>query len=800
VQNSSDLISVYDDQMQAVYLSPSHSTVLGHDTEMLDTRTLAALTHPDDVHRFGQAMRLVAAEPGRTATCQLRLRHFDGSWRQLEAKCSNLLHEPAVRGIVVNARDITEAAEALEALRDREEWFRSIVQHSWDLVAVVDEEGNFVYISPSHTVVLGHPMEELLVDSLELVHPNDRARVLEAFDAVLAEPRSHRQIQYRLRHADGSWRSFEVTHTNLLDDPTVRGIVINSRDVTEAHAAWMALRESEERFAALVRYSSDVVLLTKRDGKIHYVSPAIAYVLGYREDEFGEEMLASYVHPDDRVAWEAHVDEVLEHPAREHTLELRLRHADGRWRWMEAHAVNLLDDQAVLGVVVHLHDISERRIAESELEHQALHDPLTGLPNRALVLDRLGRALARAHRTKTRTVVLFIDVDRFKVVNDSLGHAYGDDLLVAVAARLRASLRETDTVARLGGDEFVVLLEDLAHDAVALDVAEKILDAMRRPFALAGREFFVTASIGLAMSTNEHDTPESMIRDADAAMYVAKGRGRNRLEVFDETIRFRVVRHLEMESDLHRALERGELRLVYQPAYELQTGRITGVEALVRWDHPRRGLVLPSEFIGVAEETGLIMDIGQWTIDEACRQARRWREERSSLRTVWVNLSARQLANAGLPAVVHAALERHGLPAGAIGLELTESALIEEAEAAGSVLRELAGTGVRLAIDDFGTGYSSLLYLQRYHVDVLKVDRSFVSGLGTNDDDTAITSAVISLAHNLGMEVSAEGVETRMQLDRLKELQCDTACGYYLVRPTTPETVTELLRATAATN
>jgi EAL domain-containing protein (putative c-di-GMP-specific phosphodiesterase class I) len=255
-----------------------------------------------------------------------------------------------------------------------------------------------------------------------------------------------------------------------------------------------------------------------------------------------------------------------------------------------------------------------------------------------------------------------------------------------------------------------------------------------------------------------------------------------------------------MESDLHRALERGELRLVYQPAYELQTGRITGVEALVRWDHPRRGLVLPGEFIGVAEETGLIMDIGQWTIDEACRQARQWRDERSSLRTVWVNLSARQLANAGLPAVVHAALERHGLPAGAIGLELTESALIEEAEAAGSMLRELAAIGVRLAIDDFGTGYSSLLYLQRYHVDVLKVDRSFVSGLGTNDDDTAITSAVISLAHNLGMEVSAEGVETRMQLDRLKELQCDTACGYYLVRPTTPETVTELLRATASTN
>jgi diguanylate cyclase (GGDEF)-like protein/PAS domain S-box-containing protein len=523
----------------------------------------------------------------------------------------------------------------------------------------------------------------------------------------------------------------------------------------------------------------------------------VSYVLGHSEAEVGRNALVSYVHPDDRASWESHLTEVLEYASREHTLELRLRHADGRWRWMEAHAVNLLEDEAVRGVVVHLHDISERRVAETELEHQALHDPLTGLPNRALVLDRLGRALARAHRSGTKTVVLFIDVDRFKVVNDSLGHAYGDDLLVAAAARLRASLRETDTVARLGGDEFVVLLEDLSHDTIALEVADKILDAMRRPFVLAGREFFVTASIGLAMSATENDTAESMIRDADAAMYVAKGRGRNRLEVFDETIRVRVVRHLEMENDLHRALERGELRLVYQPAYRLATNRIEGVEALLRWDHPRRGLVLPGEFIGVAEETGLIMDIGQWTIDEGCRQLRRWRDQGSTLRTLWVNLSARQLASGDLPAIVERALARYDLPRGALGLELTESALIEEAEAAGSMLRDLEAIGVRLAIDDFGTGYSSLLYLQRYHVDVLKVDRSFVSGLGTNDDDTAITSAVISLGHNLGMEVSAEGVETPMQLERLRELGCDTACGYYLERPTTPDTVTELLRSSA---
>jgi diguanylate cyclase (GGDEF)-like protein/PAS domain S-box-containing protein len=524
------------------------------------------------------------------------------------------------------------------------------------------------------------------------------------------------------------------------------------------------------------------------------VSPAIAHVLGYHDVAFAQEQLAAYVHPDDRPLWDEHFTEVLQFAGRQHRLELRLRHADGRWRWMEAHAVNLLDDRAVDGIVVHFHDISERRVAETELEHQALHDPLTGLPNRALVLDRLGRALARAHRTGLHTVVLFIDVDRFKVVNDSLGHAYGDDLLVAVAARLRAALRETDTVARLGGDEFVVLLEDLSHEGVALEVAEKILEAMRRPFHLAGRELFVTASIGLALSVSESDTAESMVRDADAAMYVAKGRGRNRLEVFDDSIRVRVVHHLEVENDLHRALERGELQLLYQPAYELATNRIVGVEALLRWHHPKRGIVLPGEFIGVAEETGLIVDIGRWTIDEACRQIKAWREwGDTSLRTLWVNLSARQLAGNDMPSVVADALERHDLPPGVLGLELTESALIEEAEAAGSMLREIEALGVRLAIDDFGTGYSSLLYLQRYKVDVLKVDRSFVSGLGTNEDDTAITSAVINLGHNLGMQVSAEGVETPMQLERLRELGCDTACGFYLERPTTPEVVTELL-------
>ncbi|MCU1428968.1 MAG: hypothetical protein JWL83_2968 [Actinomycetia bacterium] len=800
VQNASDLVSVYDEHFEPLYLSPSHEALLGPGTHERAASSPTAIVHRDDVARFAHALELVAEQPRRTGTCQYRALHADGSWRQLEVHMSNLLDDPAVRGIVVNARDVTEAAAAIEALREREEWFRSLVQHSWDLVTVVDGESRITYISPSHINALGRSLDEILRLGNRLVHPDDHPKAREAFSAALDQPLAPIRVQYRLSHADGTWHFFDCTFTNLISDPTVGGVVLNAHEVTEAVAAVDALRESEERFATLVRYSTDVVIVTQRDGAVHYVSPAVAFVLGYTEEEFGRLTLGAYVHTDDLAAWDTHLEEVLSYAGREHALELRFRHADGRWRWMEAHAVNLLDDTALKGVVLHLHDISERRVAETELEHQALHDPLTGLPNRALLLDRLGRGLARNARNEMQTAVLFIDLDRFKVVNDSLGHACGDDLLVSVAARLRASLRETDTVARLGGDEFVVLLEDLAHESVALDVSDKILGAMRRPFQVDGREFFVTASIGLALSTADADTPDSMVRDADAAMYVAKGRGRNRVEVFDEAIRIRAVHHLEMEHDLHRALERQELRLEYQPAYELESNRIVGVEALLRWDHPRRGLVRPVDFISVAEDTGLIIDIGRWTIDEACRQARQWREMNSSLRTVWVNLSARQLAGSDLPNVVSDALTRHELPRDALGLELTESALIEEGQGAGSVLRALEELGVRLAIDDFGTGYSSLLYLQRFHVDVLKVDRSFVSGLGTSADDTAITSAVISLGHTLGMEVSAEGVETPTQLERLRELQCDTACGYYLERPTTPAAVTGLLRASAGTN
>lgn len=702
--------------------------------------------------------------------------------------------------VAVSARNVTQRKREAEERRALEARFEALLRHSRDVLVVSDPEGVITYVSPGAEQVIGWRPDEIVgTDGLHLIHAEDRP----AFDAhvgwLVAHPGEPCQTELRLHHADGSWRWAEAVMANLLDDRSVRAVVSHFRDITQRKLSEVALRASEERFRSLVRHSSDVVAVTDEHGELRYVSPAAEHVLGYTEQVARESPLADLVHPDDREAWREHFGCVLDQTAGEQAIEVRMRHADGSWLWIEARANNLFEDPAVDGVLVHLRDVSERRRAEAELEHQALHDPLTGLPNRALLLDRVTRALARSQRTGLHTVVLFCDLDRFKVVNDSLGHAYGDDLLVAAAARLRAHLREVDTVARLGGDEFVVLLDDVPNETVALDVGDKLLEAMRRPFRLAGREFFVAMSVGLAMSSSHTATAESLLRDADAAMYVAKAHGRNRLEVFDEAVRHRAVRRLEMEHDLHRALERGELRLAYQPSFEMRGRQITGVEALLRWDHPRRGPVYPGEFITVAEDTGLIIPIGEWVIEEACRQARLWFDLHRGrrLHTVWVNVSARQLALPELAETVATALDRYGLEPGQLGLELTESALIEEAETPGTELHDIQALGVRLAIDDFGTGYSSLLYLRRYHVDVLKLDRSFVSGLGASSDDTAIADAVIGLGHSLGMQVSAEGVETPVQLEALRELGCDSACGFLLARPTTPQIVGELLREPA---
>ena len=426
------------------------------------------------------------------------------------------------------------------------------------------------------------------------------------------------------------------------------------------------------------------------------------------------------------------------------------------------------------------------QVAERALLHQAFHDTLTGLPNRALFADRLGQALARRERRRMEAAVLFLDIDRFKWVNDSLGHAVGDELLVAVADRLHSVVRPGDTVARFGGDEFVVLCEELHGPAEALAVADRLRHVLGAPFELQGREICLTASVGIALaSTSTHDTPDALLRDADAAMYRAKERGRDRVELFDDQMRSRAIARLETESTLRQAIDQGHLTVHYQPVVKLGNGRVTGVEALVRWKHPIRGLIPPSDFISVAEETGQIVALGAFVLTEACMQVARWNNrypDRPPL-NVSVNLSAHQVRSRNLRDLVAQALARSRLQPRLLCLEITETALVEDAEASRIALETLKDLGVTLAVDDFGTGYSSLIYLRRFPVRVLKIDRSFVVGLGTNAEDTAIVAGVVGLARELGMLSVAEGVETAAQAARLAELGCPLAQGYHWAKP-----------------
>jgi diguanylate cyclase (GGDEF)-like protein/PAS domain S-box-containing protein len=443
-----------------------------------------------------------------------------------------------------------------------------------------------------------------------------------------------------------------------------------------------------------------------------------------------------------------------------------------------------------------LADALERQAIEDDIRHRALHDTLTGLPNRALFLDRLDQALARLRRHGSMAAILFLDLDHFKLVNDSLGHHVGDELLAAAAPRIRQAMRSTDTVARFGGDEFGIVLEDIRDERHATEMAQRIAAAFTRPFVLAGNEHFVTASVGIALA-HGGELPEELIREADAAMYRAKERGRARYELFDEVMRGRALARLRVENDLRTALERGELRLDYQPLVSLSDRSLKGVEALVRWEHPERGLVMPSDFILIAEEAGLIEPIGRWVLEEACRQAGRWYRSRADAAPIGmsVNLSAAQLSRGDLPDLVASALRSSGLDPACLSLELKEAVLLGDLDVLSEALGALKATGVRLVLDDFGTGFSSLVYLTRLPLDGLKFDRAFVDGLGTEGRDTGITEAIIAMARALSLEVIAEGVETEQQANALVGRGCELAQGFFFSRAVSARTISSMLRS-----
>ena len=573
-----------------------------------------------------------------------------------------------------------------------------------------------------------------------------------------------------------------------------------SRRTAERRAAERASLElSEQRFRSLIQRGSDVISIIQADLSIAYVSPSIERVLGHQPRDVERDGF-DLVHPDD-------VEEVAERlralasdrSGSSVVLSFRARHRDGSWRHMETVAANLIDEPTVAGLVLNSRDVSERTALEHTLTHRALHDPLTDLANRALFHDRVEHALARGGRNGEHTAVALLDVDNFKAVNDSFGHAAGDEVLMTLATRLRECVRSGDTVARLGGDEFAVVLEATV-EIEALAIAELMLDALRHPVTVGGRPIVMQASVGVASSRDASEAT-ALVRNADLAMYDAKGRGKGRIEVFHPGMHEAVQARLELESDLRQALEGAladeQLRLHYQPKVALATGRVTGIEALVRWEHPGRGMVSPGDFIPLAEEIGLIVPIGEWVLDTACRQLAEWQAaspDWSSLVTS-VNVSSRQFADARLVATVARVLAATGVSPGCLCLEVTESAVMTDVARATATLRRLKDLGVQISIDDFGTGYSSLSYLKQFPLDELKIDKRFVDGLGEDAEDHAIVAAVMGMADALALSVVAEGVETEEQVVQLQALGCGVAQGFFFARPTPAAEITELLRA-----
>jgi len=553
------------------------------------------------------------------------------------------------------------------------------------------------------------------------------------------------------------------------------------RYAIEQSRTLQALRESEERYALSARGANDGLWVWDLRGDDVYYSPRWKAMLGYGEAEIGQspEEWLSRVHPDDvvllRTAIQRHLRGETPHLESEH----RMRCRDGEYRWMLSRGLAVRDTGGTpVRFAGSQTDVTERKLAVDRLMHDAFHDALTGLPNRALFMDRLERAMEQQRRhPDAMFAVLFLDLDRFKVVNDSLGHVFGDELLVAVAERLAHMLRSSDTVARLGGDEFAMLIDGIDHEADAVRAAQRLQDALLVPFRIGPHEIFTSVSIGIALSTTGYHRPQDVLRDADIAMYRAKAAGKARHELFDVAMHERAVKLLEIETDLRRAIDRGELRVHYQPVIELQSGRLAGFEALVRW---QRGdeLVSADEIIPLAEETGLIVPIGEWVLRESLRQLREWGEDVD----IHVNLSPKQLLQPNVVEIVTSALRDAGVAPHRLHLEVTESLLIDNAEAAGALLRELRATEVGLSLDDFGTGYSSLSSLRQFPFDMIKIDRSFLLDADARRGDE-IVRTVSALARTLGMQVTVEGLETAEQVERMRTLGVDYAQGFYFARP-----------------
>jgi diguanylate cyclase (GGDEF)-like protein/PAS domain S-box-containing protein len=759
------------------------------------------LLNPEDAdfyHRSRQEQRHAGYR--QLLQCQLRFRHRDGKWRRFEIREQALArdkHDQVTRIIGV-AKDITEQIEASESLRDSEQRYRMLAESISDVIFSTDSKMVLNYVSPSVQAVLGYDAGWFFQNGWQstIANPQQLTGIYNLMDRVhksldkpdqLAQLRSQVQTQLFLfdcLRADGRKIPIELRLVLVWDEQgAFEGVLGVGRDISQQRRA-----EKDLRMAATVfEHSTSAILITDPAGYIVQANEAFSRVSGYAVEQVLDQ-LPSMLTVDEQQ--EAHLHYVLkqlhQHSTWEGEVWLKRRNGEHYPAWVGITAV--LDDEGDLAsYVCFFSDISERKASEQRIHRLAYYDALTHLPNRTLFQDRLHTALQSADRQKSWVVLMFLDLDRFKPINDSLGHAAGDRMLKEMATRLLGCVADDDTVARMGGDEFTLLLQPRINREMALNraihVAEQILASLVKPFVLEGREFFVTASIGIALSPQDGNELSQLMKNADTAMYHAKERGKNNFQFYQADMNASALERLELESDLRHALEQDEFVLYYQPQFSGDGKRLTGAEALLRWRHPRRGLVPPGDFIPVLEELGLVVDVGDWVISEACRQLKTWHQNKVRVPKVSVNISARQFSDGQLGTRIATILKETGLPPACLELELTESILMREVSEAMQILAGLKNLGLSIAVDDFGTGYSSLNYLKQFPIDVLKIDRTFVDGLPSGEQDAQIARAIIAMAHSLNLAVIAEGVETHEQLDFLREHGCDEVQGYLFGRP-----------------
>jgi len=781
-----------------IYVNPAFTAITGYTAEDVVGRNCRFLQGPE-TDRAVVAQLRAAIAAGESLTVELLNYRKDGTpfWNEVAISPVRTAGGE-VHTFIGLQHDITARKQAeQQGKEEQEQRVRAVTHSAREAVISADPHGQITFWSPGARALFGYTEEEARQRTLPDLLPGRYRTACAAFLASVARG-DRRDLVGQIQEAEGLPRDGAVFPLEYsLATWTAGGqtsLTAIIRDISER-------RRGEERLrfqARLLDTVGQAVIATDLSGAIVYWNHAAETLYGWPAAEaHGRDIRAVTLSA--ASARQAEEIRASVQAGQTWTGEFLVQRHDGTTFPALVTDAPLYDAAgAVAGIIGVSVDISELKRTQEMLTYQAFHDPLTGLANRALFLENLEQALAHAARHEGTIAVLSLDLDRFKVINDSLGHAAGDQLLVTVAARLVGCLRQEDTVARLGGDEFAILLGEPVTARQAVRAAERIIHALEAPFLLDDHEVVTATSIGILTSTRRH-TPADVARDVDVALYRAKSKGRGRYEIFDETMNAHALERLELEADLRLALERGEFTVYYQPKITLATGQLAGMEALVRWASPTRGLVAPAAFIPLAEETGLIRPLGQWVLEEACRQTRRWHDQAPGAPLVTcVNLSARQFQHPTLVEDVARALQESGVAPPWIELEITESVVMEDAETTIATLHQLKALGVRLAIDDFGTGYSSLSYLKRFPVDTLKIDRSFVSGMQRESDDASIVHAVVSLGHALRLSVVAEGVETAEEEAHLRALGCDLGQGYSFARPLPREQADVFIRTARA--